>query len=90
MKTSNIYNKNYSESAALQELLKAKKIAADAMFEAFDNDEDYDEQFTINIGGKSIAFMLGGTQMQALNEFVKSIADENFYEVDFEECTVEE
>lgn len=45
---------------------------------------DNTQQFTININGKQHAFMLGAAQYEALIQFIKHIASENIYDVDYE------
>ena len=48
------------------------------------NAVDFNQQFTININGKQHAFMLGAAQYEALIQFVKHIASENRYDIDYE------
>lgn len=83
---------SYSEAAALQQLMQAAADAIDAENQRFEADSNniVFEEFTITVAGVQTAFILGGVQYQALVEFVKSIADENFYAVDFDKQTVED
>ena len=89
--TSSTYLPNYSESAALQDLLRCVNTALDEQNYRFELDSQnaVDEQFTITVGGRSIAFYLGGPQSEALFRFVEHIANENLYEVDFDKLTVD-
>ena len=89
--TSSTYLPNYSESAALTDLLKCVNTALDERNYRFELDSQnfVDEQFTITVGGRSIAFYLGGPQAEALYRFVEHIAAENLYSVDFENNTVD-
>ena len=48
------------------------------------NAVDFNQQFTININGKQHAFMLGAAQYEAIIQFVKHIASENIYDIDYE------
>ena len=82
--------KNYKESAALEQLLKAANAAIDCYDERFANDNYELDQFTITVGGVQTAFILGGPQYDALIDFIQHIADENLYLVDFDELTVSE
>jgi uncharacterized membrane protein len=86
--TSDVSCRNYNEAAALQQLLQSIDAALEDSNERIEQLEDYSGQFTININGQSIAFLLGGPQVAALQAFVSHVADENFYDVDFAECTV--
>lgn len=89
--TSRVNHKHYDEAAALQELLRTSSETINEMNDQYDEtkqDEDFDVSFSIVIGGKSIAFILGGPQYQALHCFIESIAEENLYEVDYENMTV--
>ena len=86
--TSDVSRYNYNEAEALQQLLVAVDIAADDFLERCQQHDDWTGQFTINIAGQSVAFHIGGPQIDALYDFVQHIADENFYSVDFENNTV--
>lgn len=86
-------NGKYNEAEALQQLLRAVNSALDIQNQRFDSAKDCefcDEQFTITVAGIQTAFVLGGPQVQALIEFVESIASENCYEVSLKEATVTE
>jgi hypothetical protein len=78
-------NPNYSEPAALQQLL----INID---EAVNDDAVLDEEvcsdIQIIVGGQQVAFYLGGPQQEALYAFINHIADENAYAVDIIHNTV--
>lgn len=89
--TSSTYLPNYSESAALQDLLKCVNTALDERNYRFEIDPQnaVDDQFIITVGGRSIAFYLGGPQTEALFRFVEHIAGENLYSVDFDKLTVD-
>lgn len=87
--TYNNVHDDYSECAALQDLLQATCRELDRGCKRLEvGSYDY-SNFTINIGGKSIAFNLGGPQAEALFRFISHIADENAYEVDFDKQTVD-
>lgn len=93
LSNSNVKRIDYSEAAALEQMLRAADETLAEMNDGYEktNDDIYlDVQFTISVGGISTAFLLGGPQMQALCNFVQSIADENGYSVDFETMTVSE
>ena len=91
--TSDSRRPDYNEAQALDELLQVTSSLLEEANDAMDND-DYTltdcAQFTITVGGKSLAFILGGVQYQALCNFISSIADENLYTVDFYQSTVTE
>lgn len=73
----------YRESAALQQLLEAIDSAAQADSNRSDEANEFIcSQFTITVGGVQTAFWLGGPQIDALCDFVRHIAAENFYTVD--------
>jgi len=82
MNTSDTYRHDYSEAAALKALLDTIDAAGKDFVERAEKHDDFTGQFTINIGGKSIAFYLGGPQMDGLYTFIHHIADENFYFID--------
>jgi len=90
--TESTYLPNYSESAALTDLLRCVNSALEEQNYRFEIDsQNYaDSQFTITVQGRSIAFLLGGPQTTALCKFVEHIASENFYAVDYENNLVEE
>lgn len=91
--TSYLHHPDYKEPAALQELIRAidkTLIEADKRYTETANYDYLDIEFTINIGGQSIAFVLGGPQCQALNDFVTCIADENSYVINRQGNTVTE
>lgn len=91
LKNSNIQHPEYSEPAALQELLLAANEAVEEANDKADIDRDYlNTSFNIDIGGRSIAILLGGPQYQALINFVESIAAENGYLVNPVDGTVTE
>lgn len=88
-----VYNTHidgYSESAALQFLLRAAHNALEADLERIEKNDDYTtDQFTISVGGVTCAFLLGGPQYDALISFVEHIAGENLYTVNLDNLTVE-
>jgi hypothetical protein len=88
--TSDVNHRDYDEADALQNLLLAATDALEEMFKQQERDiNDFSpNQFSINIGGKSIAILLGAVQYQALCDFIDSIAAENGYTVDINNCTV--
>lgn len=73
----------YREPAAIQELLQ---IISDIIHD--DNREDDNEQIQITVGGRTVAFYCGGPQIEALYAFCDHIASENWYQLDFDSCTV--
>lgn len=81
---------SYNESEALQQLLEAADSAIEKQNKAFEEDKEYLDEFTITVNGVQTAFYLGGPQLDGLCAFVGHIADENFYEVDFQNNTVKE
>lgn len=81
---------DYSEPAALQDLLHAINEAVEYSCNRLELYGSDLSSFTINIHGKSIAFIVGGPQIHALHEFIETIAAENLYAVDFDNMTVEE
>lgn len=86
----------YDEAAALQELLQTTNRICQKMNSRYEealttgnaSADPVDEQYTINIGGKSIAFHLGGPQVDALYAFIEHIAGENMYQCDIDAGTV--
>lgn len=80
----------YNEAEALEQLLKAAASAVEKVSKAFDENRnsDADVDFTITIDGVQTAFICGGPQIEALYSFIKHVASENWYEVDFHERTV--
>lgn len=80
-------HEHYKEATALQQLLCAIDAEAKADEERCARN-DFSGKFTINIGGQSVAFLVGGPQIEGLCKFVEQIAAENFHEVDFERNTV--
>jgi len=86
---SNTLHRHYNEAFALETLLKAISDALEYdMAETDANNSKPGEQITINVAGKAIAFYIGGVQIDALYNFIQSIADENGYEVDYKNSTV--
>lgn len=75
-------NKNYSEAAAIQQLL-------DAIDEACVSETEDWPQLKVTIGCNTIAFVLGGPQVEGICKFCKQLADENAYSIDFESNVVE-
>lgn len=92
IKTANIHHPEYKESEALQQLLQAAaRQIDDDNYLCETNEKDFEiSQMTINVGGQSIAIIVGGPQYSALIGFVESIAAENGYVVDVNNSTVEE
>ncbi len=87
----NCYRRDYSEAYALQMLLRMADYACDESAELinFDDGEIVGcEHFTINIAGRSIDFIMGGPQYDALCKFVDSLAEENGYWVNFKKSRV--
>ena len=89
--TQSTYLPNYSESAALTDLLRCINSEAEEQNYRLEFDETADvySQFTITVAGRSIAFLAGGPQIEALYKFVEHIAEENLYNVDYEKMIVE-
>ena len=75
-------NKNYSEAAAIQQLL-------DAIDEAYEPEAEDWPQLKITIGCNEIAFTLGGPQIEGICKFCQQLADENAYSIDFENNVVD-
>ena len=88
MNTSDVSRYDYNEAEALQQLMRAADAACDDSVERMTQHKDFSGQFTININGQSIAFYLGGPQIDALFAFIEHIAAENFHEVNFFDRTV--
>lgn len=88
MNTSDVNRYDYNEANALQQLMTAADAACDDSVERMTQQHDFSGQFTINIHGQSIAFYLGGPQIDALYAFIDHIAAENFHEVNYHERTV--
>lgn len=88
MNTSDVSRYNYNEAEALQQLMRAAAAACDDSVERMTQHKDFSGQFTVNINGQSIAFYLGGPQIDALYAFIEHIAAENFHEVNFDDKTV--
>ena len=80
----------YSEPDALQCLLVNLDKALENDTKRFEQKQGnfVSDQFTISIFGVTCAFMVGAPQADALCRFVKSICDENLYEVDIEKNVV--
>lgn len=75
----------YSEPEAIQELL----ATVDELLDQEDANSYIDyHQMYITIGGRTVAFILGGPQLYALYQFCANIADENFYDIDTDNNTV--
>lgn len=83
---------NYSEAAALQDLLRCinEEMSAQNYRQQFDDLTDEYSEFTISVAGRSVAFLLGRPQFEALYRFIEHIAAENLYAIDNEKLTVEE
>lgn len=93
------FSKSYNEAEALQQLLR---IATETLSDLSDNidkmcdngetiestDLDVVDEFYITVGGVQIAFYMGPAQCEALYAFIKHLAGENLYEVNFDDCTV--
>lgn len=80
----------YSESAALQFLLRAAHNALEADLDRNEKNNDFTiDQFTISVGGVTCAFLLGGPQVEALYRFAEHICAENLYSIDLNSLTVE-
>lgn len=75
----------YSEPEAIQELLTT---VDDVLKQADANDYVDDYQIQITIGGRTVAFVLGGPQAEGLYQFCAQLADENFYEIDTDNNTI--
>lgn len=92
VRSSDVRLSDYCEADALQVLLQAANNMLSYTNDMYALDPDYPDysQFTINIGGQSVALLLGGPQFQGLCEMIKCIAEDNGYDVDFETCTVSE
>lgn len=75
----------YSEPEAIQELLAT---VDELLKQAEANDYADDYQMQITIGGRTVAFILGGPQTNALYQFCANIAYENFYDIDTDSNTV--
>lgn len=75
-------NKNYSEAAAIQQLL-------DVIDEACASETEDWPQLKVTIGCNTIAFSLGGPQIEGICKFCKQLADENAYSIDFENNVVD-
>ena len=88
LSVSDKHRDDYREWRAIDQLLKAMDVATTDDIEHVDNDTNGSSQFFIIICGQQIAFRLGGVQLEGLCEFIKSIAAENFYDVDFEQSAV--
>lgn len=85
------YLPGYSEPYALQTLLVALNVAMADDIDRMDHEQDYvGDQFTITVGGKAIAFILGAPQIEGLYRFVQNIADENFYSINLHRSEVDE
>jgi hypothetical protein len=80
----------YNEAEALQQLMQTINTAlSDERFKQYEDDVMSDE-ILITIGGVQTAFYLGGPQVDGLMAFIDHIANENGYEVDFNNSTVVE
>lgn len=80
---------DYSECLALQDLMRTIDNESEVVNKLLEAGKYDYGRFTIDIGGKSIAFNLGGPQAEALCKFIEHIAAENGYEVDFDKQTVD-
>lgn len=88
LSVSDRHRDDYKEWRAIDQLLKAMHVATTDDTQHFVNGTNGSRQFFISIGGQQIAFGLGGPQLEGLYQFIKQIAAENFYEVDFEQNAV--
>ena len=76
---------NYDECEALKALHSSISRAL-KIDEALSEEEDdqhiiyLPQQFTISIAGRSIAFYVGGPQLEGLYKFIEHIAGENLYD----------
>lgn len=86
--THDVNRYDYNEAEALQQLMHAADAACDDSVERMTQHKDFSGQFTININGQSIAFYLGGPQIDGLFAFIEHVASENFHEVNFIDRTV--
>ena len=88
IQTHTVYCEDYSEAAALQDLLQAADYELErsaARLEAGCIDIG---SFTVNIGGRSIAFLSGAPQYEALIAFIEHLAGENLHAIDYDKRTV--
>lgn len=93
------FSNSYNEAEALQQLLR---IATETLSDIDDNivsmcdhgdtmestDLDVVDEFYITVGGVQTAFYMGPAQYEALCAFIRHLAHENLYEVDFGNYTV--
>lgn len=77
----NVYLPGYNEAYALQELLCMTDLAMEDDLDRMEEDNFTGDHFTICVNGKSIDFMLGGPQVDALYAFIHHICGENLYEI---------
>lgn len=87
LSVSDVSRHDYREWCAVDQLLKAIDTAADDCAQRIETNGDF-EQFFITVGGQQIAFRLGGPQIDGLCQFIKWLADENMYDVDFKQNAV--
>lgn len=78
----------YLESKALQQLLDNTNAALDHVVEELEAGRIIDEDITITVNGIQTAFFVSGPQVEAIYAFIKHLALENFYHVDFDEMIV--
>jgi len=79
-----VQHPDYTEEATIVDLHNTALKTAEEMDSNFDKTSDYaymEETISIIIGGKCFEFILGGPQMQALNDFIDTIAEENGYDI---------
>lgn len=90
-KNYNTHLNSYNEAEALDQLIKAAHSLMTKVADSFESADDSAEnyEFTITVDGIQTAFYAGGPQIEALYSFIKHIADENFYYVDFDKMSVE-
>lgn len=84
----NVNLTGYSEPDALQRLLVLIDRALEDDIIRTDRGDHIFDQFTITIGGTSVAFYIGGPQAEGLYAFVNHICAENLYGCDFENCII--
>ena len=86
--TSDTTRHDYKEADALQALLRAAYAGLEDSDKRFMQHDDH-AQFTINIYGRSIAFLFGAAQFEALLAFIEHLAGENMHAVDLDALTVD-
>lgn len=93
------FSNSYNEAEALQQLLQTTTETLshldDNIVKMCDNGEtvestdlDVVDEFYITVGGIQTAFYIGPAQYEALCAFIRHLAGENLYEVNFDDCTV--